>query len=445
MMTAVSTSRSTILAIDDDPLALEIIREALEEPGRQVVTTTDSSRALELAAPLSPALVMTDLRMPGVDGMSLLREFVRRMPGTPVVIFTGVGNVAHAVEAMRNGAADFIEKPLTVDGLRERTGQVLRNHDNHTDRDVAEPRSMVGTSACMRSLYSEIDRIAPYFRTALITGPTGVGKELVARELQRKSPVARGPFVVVNSATLVETLAEAELFGHVRGAFTGAVHDRIGWFEAAAGGTLFLDEIGELPLTMQAKLLRILEDCEVHRVGSSATRRVDLRIIAATNRDLPRSVQDGVFRQDLYYRLATVTLRVPPLQDRLQDIPHLVDHFLRQFTSRYGKKVERVSRACSLALSNYSWPGNVRELENVLSAGCMRAKGPVIEIFDLPHFRDLRLHSQELLPLDDVCARHVKRVLAMVGGNKVKAAELLGVSRGTLYKMLRKSAEVQMF
>ena len=301
---------------------------------------------------------------------------------------------------------------------------------------------MVGASSCMGRLFAQLERIGPHFRTALITGETGTGKELAARALHDLSPAASGPFVTCNASAIVETLFESELFGHTKGAFTGAIADRAGLFESANKGTLFLDEIGEMPLSTQAKLLRVLQHHEVQRVGSTQSRKLEVRIIAATNRDLRSLSSLSQFRQDLYYRISMVEIHLPALRMRPDDIAPLARHLLAQYAAQYGKPVRRIAPDALDAMEQHTWPGNVRELDNVLGNAVMQAEGEVLTMLDLPP-----LHPASLVPasgsadltlmrLHDVTLRHVQAVLRHCSGNKLRAAELLGISRSTLYRML---------
>ncbi|HXP82807.1 MAG TPA: sigma-54 dependent transcriptional regulator [Verrucomicrobiae bacterium] len=287
-------------------------------------------------------------------------------------------------------------------------------------------------------------RIAPHFRSVLVTGPTGVGKELVARALHRLSPGQKGNFVALNCSSISETLAESELFGHVKGAFTGAHQDKVGVFEYAEGGVVLLDEIGEMPLPLQAKLLRVLQNQELQRVGSPVVRKVSVRVVAATNRDLPEMVSQGKFREDLYFRLCMIELKVPSLAERREDLPILQRHFLKSFAAQYKKPLAGLTRRAQTLLARYSWPGNVRELENVLGHACMMTESDVIDVRDLPariqNFRaEENVESEVELSMDQVARLHARRVLAHVGGNKVRAAEILGISRTYLYDLLKKN------
>ena len=291
----------------------------------------------------------------------------------------------------------------------------------------------------MLEVYSRIRRIGPHFRIALITGATGTGKELVARALHKFSPVNGRAFVVCNCAAIVETLFESELFGYVKGAFTGATQDRAGLFEAADGGTLFMDEIGEIPVHLQSKLLRVLQNNEVQRVGSHLLRKIDVRVIAATNRNLREMVKKDLFREDLFYRLSMLEVKLPTLAERKEDLPLLQKHFLDQFVAQLGKSIKGLTRRAQSVLSRYFWPGNIRELQNVIGHACMMAEGEVIDLPDLPqylHSRESAHEGQGLLTLEEVERHHVHRILTQVGGNKLEAAAILGVSRATIYRIL---------
>jgi DNA-binding NtrC family response regulator len=362
---------------------------------------------------------------------------------------TGQYSTESAVEAIQKGASDYMNKPLSLDKLREKVGKLVQEakrsqHALQLDRDLVETyrfEGMIGRSPLMLDAYTRIRRVAPHFRTVLVTGPTGTGKELAARSLHHLSPVAAGPFAVCNCAAIVETLFESELFGYVKGAFTGATQDKIGLFEYANGGTLLLDEIGEMPLTTQSKLLRVLQSQEIQRVGSPAGRKIDVRVVAATNRDLPTQVAEKKFREDLFYRLSMVEIKLPPLLDRIEDLPLLEHHFLEQFAAQYNKPLATLTRRAQALLARHSWPGNVRELENVIGHACMMSEGAKIDVQELPGYlsnpeSQVLLQREEVLPLAELDRRHARRVLDHVGGNKVRAAEILGISRVTLYRLI---------
>jgi DNA-binding NtrC family response regulator len=351
------------------------------------------------------------------------------------------------VDAIQKGACDYLTKPLSIEKLRRRIALLLSEAEerrrtyelDHELLNACQFEGIVGRSPLMLDVFARIRRVAPHFQNVLVTGPTGTGKELVARALHRLSPVASGPFAICNCSAIVETLVESELFGYVRGAFTGANQDKVGVFEFANGGIVFLDEIGELPLASQGKLLRVLQNSEIQRIGSPVLRTVDVRVIAATNRNLRSLVAEGKFREDLYYRLAMAEIPLPRLMDRREDMPLLQRHFLEKFAAQYNKPVTGITRRAQNRMATYTWPGNVRELENTIGNACMMADGPVIDINDLPEpVRGLATAAQDdnLAPLHEMQRRHVIRVLEHVGGNKSQAAEILGISRATVYQLL---------
>jgi DNA-binding NtrC family response regulator len=359
---------------------------------------------------------------------------------------TGNYSAESAVEAIQKGATDYMTKPLSIAKLRNRISQLiteLQAHQHSYELDLAlikafEFEGMVGRSPLMLEMFRKIQRIAPHYRTALITGDTGTGKELVAKALHHLSTVAAGPFVACNSSAIVETLFETELFGYVKGAFTGAMQDKAGIFEYANGGTVMLDEIGDLPLPIQAKILRVLQNEEIQRVGSPEVRKVNVRIVAATHRDLRKMVTERTFREDLYYRLSMVELNVPPLGERKEDLPLLQRHFIKTFSTRYDRPIRGITRRAQVALSRYSWPGNIRELENIIGHACMMTDGDTIDVRDLPE--RLRVASgspekQKIMTLDQLQRQYAQNVVEQVG-NKVHAAELLGIGRSTLYRIL---------
>jgi len=440
----------TILAIDDEPDSLELVQEALAQPGVDIVVTADPEHGWRLVREKRPQIVLLDLAMPRLGGMELLQRIMDFDPSTDVVLLTGNYSTDSAVEAIRRGACDYLTKPVTIAALRTRLAALIdaarrRHRAAELEDELAETsrfQNIVGRSPLMLEVFDAIRRVAPHFRTALITGATGTGKDLVAQALHNLSPASRHRMAVFNCSAVVETLFESELFGHVRGAFTGAVQDRIGLFEFANGGTVFLDEIGDMPLATQSKLLRVLQTHEIQRVGSPSVRKVDVRVIAATNRDLPRMIAEKSFREDLYYRLAMVELRLPPLADRKEDLPLLYRHFLARFGAQYNKEIRGLTRRAQALLSHYSWPGNVRQLENVLSSASMMAQEDRIDVRDLPaQLREAvaepsEANEPEVLTLAEVERKHALRVLDTLGGNKVRTAEALGISRATLYRIL---------
>ena len=443
-----------LVVIDDDPQNLKLVQFVLSDEQLEIHTASDPQSGLDLVRRLHPQVVLLDMVMPGVEDMELLEKILEFDPGIDVILMTGYYSTESAVEAIQKGASDYLPKPLPTEKLQQRISQIAeevkrRQRSFKLDNDLLdnfEFEGMIGRSPLMLELFSKIRRIAPHFRTVLVTGATGVGKELAAKALHNLSMASEGPFVALNCSSISETLAESELFGHVKGAFTGADQNKIGLFEYADGGTAVLDEIGEMPLPMQAKLLRVLQNQEFQRVGSPAPRKVNVRVVAATNRDLPAMVSRGKFREDLYFRLCMVELRIPSLVERLEDLPLLERHFLRHFAAEYKKPFSGLTRRAQAALARYSWPGNVRELQNVIGHACMMSESEFIDIRDLPdNFHAQKpastLESDSLLSIRQLERLHAQRVLDRVGGNKMKAAEILGISRTHLYELLKKAPE----
>ena len=438
-----------LLAIDDELLSLEFIRDALLNCGLEVITASTITEGLETLKQARPRILLLNLRMPDVQGLEILESVLGIDPGIEVILMTSHYSAESAVEAIQKGACDYFSKPLDAEKLRRRISQLIweaeeRRRTYRLDQELVHAcqfEGIVARSPVMLDVFAKIRRVAPHFGTVLVTGATGTGKELVARALHRLSPANSNPFVVCNCSAIVESLLESELFGHVKGAFTGATQDKLGVFEYANHGTIFLDEIGELPLTAQSKLLRVLQNHEIQRVGSPVPRIVDARVIAATNRDLRSMVSQGTFRKDLYYRLAMIEIRLPGLAERREDLPLLERYFLEKFAAEYKKPLSGMTRRAQTRLANYSWPGNIRELENVIGNACMMVDGTVIDVGDLPE--EVRGQSgtaesqdESLLSLDELQKRHMKRVLERVGGNKSQAAEILGISRATIYQLL---------
>jgi DNA-binding NtrC family response regulator len=438
-----------LLAIDDDSQTLSLIADALGDEGLEILTAEEPERAFEMFLSLRPRIVLLDLIMPGVSGLDMLKRMIASDPGSNVVVISGHYSAESAMEAIQQGACDYLTKPLDFQRLRHRIASFLaeaemRRRTLLLDQELVQAcqfEGLVSRSPLMLDVFAKIRRVAPHFKTVLVTGSTGTGKELVARALHRLRGASPGRFVACNCSALVDSLLETELFGYVKGAFTGAIQDRAGLFENADGGVIFLDEIGDLSIGAQAKLLRVLQDHQVRRVGSSVSRNVDVRVIAATHRDLRKMVRDGQFREDLYYRLAVVEIGLPPLANRREDLPLLQRYFVERFATEYKKPISGLTRRAQGLMATYPWPGNIRELENVLGNACMMVDSKFIDSTDLPErlrtpFTGDSVIDEDLLSLDEVQRRHVMRVLERVGGNKARAAEILGLGRATIYQLL---------
>jgi len=438
-----------VVVIDDDEQHLGLVQAALADQELELLAFTDPQQGLEVILRKQVPIVLVDLVMPGLDGMRILERAVEADPTVEVILMTGNYSTDAAVEAIRKGACDFLTKPINLQRLQSRVQQIvadIRRRQKAAELDeqllrTCQFEGIVGRSPQMLEVFGQISRVSPHFRTALITGATGTGKELVARALHRLSPVSAGPFAACNCSAVVETLFESELFGHVKGAFTGAAADKIGLFEYAHGGVIFLDEIGDMPLAMQAKLLRVLQESEIRRVGSPQSRKIDVRVIAATNRELRTLVAERLFRDDLYYRLSMMQITLPLLVERRDDTPLLLRHFLSRFSAQFNKPLRGLTHRAQSVLQRYPWPGNVREMENVIGHACMMTRSEIIDVKDLPpavlNKADWgALGEEDLLPMEEMEKRHALRVLKHTGGNKVRAAEILGIGRTTLYRLL---------
>lgn len=441
-----------VVVIDDDPKSLELVRAIVEQPGVEIVTVDSPEVGFETVRRLRPEVVMLDLMMPRISGLELLDRIVEFDPAIDVILITAHYSTESAVEAIQRGATDYLNKPLSIERVKTRLDGLIadarrRHQANRLDEDLLAASSfenMVGRNPLMLEAFAKIRRVAPHFRTALITGPTGTGKELVARALHNLSPVASGPFVVCNCAALPDTLIESELFGYQRGAFTGAMTDKEGLIETAHQGVLFLDEIGELPVMSQAKLLRVIQNQEIQRLGSNTARKVNVRIVAATNRPLRTLIGARGFREDLYFRLAMVEIKLPSLAQRKQDLPLLIRHFVEYFSKHYGKQVDGLTVRAETLLSRYDWPGNIRELENAIGYAAMMTDSTKIDVPDLPEsLRAGAAASEEpgagsypMVTVREMEKIHARKILDLVGGDKVRAAQVLGVSRATLYRLL---------
>ncbi|MEI6147631.1 MAG: sigma-54 dependent transcriptional regulator [bacterium] len=457
------TARHTLLIVDDDKNTREGLRRALL-PSYAVLLAESAERALPILDESEVDIVLCDIRMSGMDGLALLQRIAARSHPPIVIMLTAYGNVATAVEAMKRGAYDFLMKPVNLDHLDMLIKRALRSRDveseNRSLREQLDTRfgleNIVGQSDPMQEVFDIIRQAAPTQATILLQGESGTGKELVAHAFHRLSPRAKGPFVAVHCAALSPTLLESELFGHEKGAFTGATERRRGRFELADGGTLFLDEISEIPPSVQVKLLRVLEERKFERVGGHETLDVDIRLIAATNADLRKRVEEGQFRSDLFFRLDVVSVTLPPLRTRLDDIPLLCSHFIKDLNVRNGKEVAEISPESLAVLSAYPWPGNVRELRNVLERMVVLSRGTRLTLRDIP--ANLR-HSMGVTPgtqpawrndagraatpesMQDAERVMIERALKKFEGNRTRAAEQLGISRRTLQRKLKEYSQ----
>ena len=440
----------TILIADDEPGIRSSLQKLLEFESYRVVLAEDGARALDILRDRAVDLVLLDIKMPGLDGLEVLSQIHRDQPQLPVVIISGHGSIQTAVEATRLGAYDFIEKPIDADrillvirnGLAQR--KLLR--ENVTLKDAVRQRTrIVGEDAEIKRIMETVRKVAPANVRVLIMGENGTGKEMIARALHESSPRVEEPFVEVNCAAIPEELIESELFGHERGSFTGAVARRIGKFELADGGTLFLDEVGDMSLNAQAKVLRVLQESEFERVGGTETMKVDVRVIAATNKDLLKASREGQFREDLFYRLNVVPITVPPLRERPGDINLLVEHFLRETAGELGQSAKKLSRAAMDRLREYAWPGNVRELKNLVERMVILSAGSTIEVADLPDFAPSERSGTRFFDIDTYPAfkdsvekEFFERKLRLYNHNVSKTARRLGMQRSNLYKKLEK-------
>jgi len=440
-------AKERILIVDDSESTLEVLKRNLITAGYQVFTASGVSGAIEILEQTRLDLVITDLKMPNVSGMDLVRHIRENFRDTKVMMITGYPSIEGAVEAVKTGAEEFLAKPFTDTELLSAVKRVLdkasayRSGRAKPDQAVPAYKGLIGNSEEMREVFIAISKASSASATVLITGESGTGKELAARAIHYSSLRSSAPFVPVNCGGIPEGLLESELFGHVKGAFTGATESRAGFFHAADGGTIFLDEISDMSLAMQVKLLRVLQDKEVCMVGSNRTRKVDVRILAATNKDLQGLVKKGLFREDLFYRLNVITITILPLRERGDDILLLAHHFLTQFAAESGKATHRFSDEALQSLRSYNWPGNVRELENVIQRLVVMTDGDLIEVPDLPslmRFSALR-NTGFTRTLAEVENEYISNVLASVDGNKTRAAEILGIDRKTLREKLKRT------
>jgi len=432
---------------------VRMLAKILERKGYAVETAGNGELALQRLSEQLPDVVITDLNMPVMDGMQLMRAMHEQAITPIIIVLTGHGTVQSAVEAMKMGAADYLIKPCNPEELllvidRQIEARQLRREVTQLKRELRKYDrygEIIGKSQPMREIYEVIDAVSRNKSNILISGENGTGKELVARTIHNKGPWAERPFLAVNCGALAETLLESQLFGHRKGAFTGAIDDHEGVFQAAEGGTLFLDEISEIPLPLQVKFLRAIQEREVTPLGSTKAVKVDVRLIAATNRDLEAAVKDGSFRSDLYYRLNVVPIRLAPLRERREDILLLVDHFVREFSRAYGVEPKRIAPAALERITAYEWPGNIRELQNVIERAFALSSNPVVTEDDLPAgvVRPTTAGvsadpSLEPLPFDELERRNIAAALRRSGGNKNEAARLLHIDRQRLYRKIEK-------
>jgi DNA-binding NtrC family response regulator len=443
--------KARILVAEDDDLTLELLATVLRSAGHDVTAVADGRDALDEIARSTFDLVVGDVQMPRASGLEILDALIARSPETPLILVTAYANPGAAMDAIARGAADYLAKPVDVVALRTTVARTLERkrlagENRQLRRAAVEPKTLIGTSPAMLALYKQIAQIAPTDTTVLVTGESGSGKELVAQMLHARSGRAAGPFIAVNCGGLAETLLESELFGHERGAFTGAHAQRRGLFESANGGTVFLDEIGDVPLKMQAQLLRVLQEGEIRRVGGDAAVSVDVRVISATNGDLAADMAEGRMRRDLYYRLNVVALHVPPLRQRGDDVATLARHFVARHAAQIGRAVPEIAPETLARLQAHAWPGNVRELENALARAVAMSSRGIILPEDLPAVVSGRpAEGASALDdgwptLDEVERRYVDRVLERCDGNKTDAANILGVDRRTLQRLLARRA-----
>ncbi|HVS89885.1 MAG TPA: sigma-54 dependent transcriptional regulator [Candidatus Acidoferrum sp.] len=439
----------TVLVVEDEEATRKLCSDVAESCGMKAIAAAAVDEALELLESHAVDIVLTDLKLQQSSGLDLLKRVRDAYPQVAVVVLTQYGTIDSAVEATRMGAADYVTKPFHVQDLQTRLMRVARDADLHRENQLLREQlrtrpgfgGLIGVAERMQRVYKMIEKVSQHQYPVLILGESGTGKELVARSIHFSGERKNRPFAPVDCSALVPTLIESELFGYVKGAFTGAFQAKQGLLEAAQGGTLFLDEIGDLPVDLQAKLLRVLQEREVKPVGSTERRRIDVRIIAATNRDLEAAIRNGSFRQDLYFRLNVVQIKLPPLRERKSDIPLLVISFLDKFTDPQGP-ARSISEDAMRRLVAYDWPGNVRELENAIERAVALGSGPIVHVGDLPSSlqypaSERAPEKDELLPLEELERRAILRTLRETGGDKLAAARMLGIGKTTLYRKLK--------
>jgi len=446
---------SNILVVDDKEVMCNFLKEFFEKEGHSVITASNGKQALDFFRTQNPDIVITDMKMPKMSGLELLVEIKKDNPETIVIMMTAFATIESAVETMKEGAYDYIIKPFSLDQIKsimhkveERIKLINENKMLKTELQTKYRfENIIGSSGKMEEVYTMMGKVMNNKTTVLVNGETGTGKELVARALHYSGIRKNKPFVKINCSALPENLLESELFGHVKGAFTGAVNERIGRFELADGGTLFLDEIGDISHNIQVKLLRVLQFKEFEKIGSSHTTCVDVRIIAATNLDLEEAIEDGRFRKDLYYRLNVLPILMPSLRERVSDVPLLAEHFLHKISKELGNKVKGFTKEALSLLVQYSWPGNVRELENLIERACIMTDGDMLEVKDFPaYLKEKDIEIPLTIPnvgayklndiIDKIEKKMIEEALVITGGQQTQASELLGINRGSLiYKM----------
>jgi DNA-binding NtrC family response regulator len=437
--------KATVLVVEDEEKLRRVIELQLQTAGYEVLKAGTAEEGLKLAD--QAQMIITDLRLPGMDGLALLNALRRQNSQTPVIVMTAFGTVENAVEAMKLGAADFLPKPFSLDHMMTVVEKALDvrelRDENQRLREALDQRyqfdNIVGRSPAMREIFQTIERVAPTRATVLLCGESGVGKDMIARAVHHHSPRRDRPFVKINCTALPENLMESELFGYEKGAFTGANMTKLGKFEQADTGTVFLDEIGDVPAAIQVKLLRVLQEREFERLGSNKTRHIDVRVLAATNVDLRAALEQGTFREDLFYRLNVMPLNIPSLRERKEDIPFLVDHFIKKLSPEVGSGVTGISEGGMQVLAAYHWPGNVRELENVIERSLVMSSGETLNAEDIrldtaPRSRGPAVESflPEGMTLEEFEQSIIREALKRANGNKSQAARLLGLTRNAL-------------
>lgn len=440
------SKKESLLVVDDTPNTLELLQRKLNSQGYQVYIAPDVAQAIKILESTPVDLVITDLKMPKVSGLDLVRHIRENLKDTEVMMITGYATIEGAVKAIKVGAEEYLPKPFTDEELFSAVRRVLSKlHSRRAVRNLTlsrsvAPQGLIGESGAMLKVFDAISKAASTSATVLISGESGTGKELVARAIHYSSSRVSAPFVPVNCGGIPEGLLESELFGHVKGSFTGATDSRAGFFQTADGGTIFLDEISETSLAMQVKLLRVLQDKEVYMVGTTHPTKVDVRILAATNKDLLRLVEKEIFREDLFFRLNVISIAIPPLRERGDDIVLLINHFAVKFGKELAKPIPRFTEKVLRAFKTYDWPGNVRELENVIQRLLIMTDSDTIDVPDLPSL--MRFSVQRVAGLNrslaEVEAEYIRNVLASVNGNKTKAAQILGIDRKTLREKIQK-------